>query len=167
MNDSIDRAGGFAWRDDFVLGNPSMDATHREFVERVDRLLAADDARLGAALDDFEQHASRHFAEEDDEMRASRYDAAGCHIDEHAAVLDSLRQVRDMLVRGRLDVVRAFAAELARWFPEHVQDMDQGLARWLARQRLGGSPIAIRRGIAKGPGLAALSLPTKDEDEQR
>jgi hemerythrin len=136
---------GFAWRDELVLGHPSMDATHREFVDCVDRLLRADDARLGAALDDFERHARRHFADEDDDMRASQYDAAGCHIDEHAAVLASLAQVRDMLSRGRPDVVRAFARELARWFPEHVQVMDQGLARWLAQQRLGGAPIAIRR----------------------
>jgi hemerythrin len=149
----------FAWRDDFTLGQPSMDDMHREFVDRVDRLLAADDTRLGAALDDFEQHAQRHFGEEDDDMRVSSYDAAGCHIDEHAAVLASLSQVKDMLVRGRFDVVRAFAVELARWFPEHVQVMDQGLARWLMQRRLGGSPITIQRRSTEAAGTGRALSP--------
>jgi hemerythrin len=136
----------FAWRYDFALGEPSMDDMHREFVDRVEALRAVDDAQLLAALNDFEEHAQRHFGEEDNDMRASSYDASGCHINEHAAVLSSLSKVRDMLIRdGRYDIVRAFVVELGRWFPEHVQVMDRGLARWLASKRLGGLPIAIRR----------------------
>lgn len=155
MANGIER--GFAWQDDFALGDASMDAMHRQFVASVDALLSAAPASLGAALDDFERHARRHFGEEDEAMRASRYDAGGCHIDEHAAVLESLRQVQEKLAGGHCDVVRAFARALARWFPEHVRVMDQGLAQWLEQQRLGGAPIAIRRRTA------GTSAPAPDE----
>jgi hemerythrin len=78
-------------------------------------------------------------------MRETAYGSAGCHIDEHAAVLRSLDEVRTMLADGRTEVVRSFARALVDWFPEHVRVMDQGLARWLVQRKLGASPVVIRR----------------------
>jgi hemerythrin len=66
-------------------------------------------------------------------------------VDEHAAVLRSVGEVREFVQAGRVDVARALAKELARWFPEHAQVMDQGLARWLAQRQLGGAPMVIVR----------------------
>ncbi len=134
-----------AWDDGFALGEERMDQTHRDFVHCVDALLTSDDEALEAALAAFEQHARAHFAEEEEAMRVSRYDSARCHVDEHAAVLESLRQVKVAQAQGRTEVVRAFAVALADWFPGHTDVMDKGLASWLARQRWGGSPIAISR----------------------
>ena len=138
----------FTWQDEFEVGHDEMDATHREFVSCVDALLRAPDDELAARLEAFAEHARRHFAEEDEAMRRGAYDAGGCHIDEHAAVLRSLDQVRQALREGRPAVVRAFAEALADWFPEHARVMDLGLARWMAQQRLGGAPILVRRRTA-------------------
>jgi hemerythrin-like metal-binding protein len=135
----------FVWDDDYALGQPSMDDTHREFVECVDTLLATTDDNLATALETFAEHAHHHFSDEDTAMRETAYGSAGCHIDEHAAVLRSLDEVRAMLANGRTDVVRSFARALMDWFPEHVRVMDQGLARWLDQRRLGASPVVIRR----------------------
>ncbi|MDB5856648.1 MAG: hemerythrin, partial [Ramlibacter sp.] len=65
-------------------------------------------------------------------------------VDEHAAVLKSVDEVRAALADGHPHVVRAFARALADWFPEHASVMDLGLARWLVQRRLGGSPVVIR-----------------------
>lgn len=135
---------GFAWRADFALGHEAMDATHREFVDCVDRLLRVGDGEAGAALEAFAEHAQRHFGEEDQAMRESAYGSAGCHIDEHAAVLRSMEEVRVALAAGQPQVVRAFARALADWFPQHASVMDMGLARWLVQRRLGGAPVVIR-----------------------
>lgn len=135
----------FAWDAAFGVGHAGMDDTHHEFVECVDALLCASDAQQSAALDAFEDHARRHFREEDEAMRDSAYGSAGCHVDEHAAVLKSLDEVRAALAEGRHDVVRAFAHALADWFPRHAQVMDLGLARWLNQRRLGGSPVSIQK----------------------
>jgi len=135
----------FEWRDEYVLGHEGMDDMHREFAECVQAMLCADEANLTAALDAFEDHAHRHFGDEDEAMRRTAYGSAGCHLDEHAKVLASLEEVRIALAHGRGAVVRSFAWALADWFPGHAQVMDQGLARWLVQQRLGGSPMVIRR----------------------
>ena len=140
----------FSWQADYAIGHDEMDETHREFVECVNNLLLVDDRALSLALDAFEAHARRHFADEDRSMAQTAYESAGCHVDEHAAVLKSLQDVRAALWQGRCDVVRSFARALADWFPEHAQVMDQGLARWLIQKRLGGSPVVIqpRKGAA-------------------
>lgn len=138
----------FVWREDFTLGHHAMDETHHEFVTCVNALLTAKDRQLEQALDAFEAHARRHFGEEDADMRETAYGSAGCHIDEHAAVLKSIDDVREMLARGRTEVVRTFGYALMDWFPEHVRVMDQGLASWLIQRKLGGSPVVIRRARA-------------------
>jgi hemerythrin len=134
----------FTWSDEFEVGHEEMDATHREFVSCVDALLRASDDRLEARFEALAEHTKRHFAEEDEAMRRGAYNAGGCHVEEHAAVLKSLDEVREALREGRPAVVRAFAQALADWFPEHARVMDLGLARWMVQQRLGGAPILIR-----------------------
>jgi hemerythrin len=138
-------ASAFAWREEFELGHAAMDHTHREFVERVAAMLEARDDELSAALEAFGVHAKAHFAEEDRQMAETAYGSAGCHVDEHAAVLKSFGEVREVLAAGRKDVVRSFARALADWFPEHARVMDQGLALWLVQRQLGGAPVKIRR----------------------
>jgi hemerythrin len=140
----------FTWSDAFEVGHEEMDATHREFVSCVDALLRAPDDRLAPRLEALAEHAKRHFAEEDEAMRRGAYNAGGCHVEEHAAVLKSLDEVRVALREGRPAVVRAFAEALADWFPEHARVMDLGLARWMVQQRLGGAPILIRHRTRAG-----------------
>jgi hemerythrin len=134
----------FTWSDEFEVGHEEMDATHREFVVCVDALLRASDDELSARLEALAEHAKLHFAEEDEAMRRGAYNAGGCHVEEHAAVLKSLSEVREALCEGRPEVVRRFAKALADWSPEHARVMDLGLAQWMAEQRLGGAPILIR-----------------------
>jgi hemerythrin len=106
--------------------------------------LQAEDAELARALENFAEHARRHFAEEDLAMRESAYGSAGCHVDEHAAVLKSVAEVGVALAAGHPHVVRAFARALVDWFPQHASVMDMGLARWLVQRRLGGAPVVLR-----------------------
>jgi len=134
----------FTWSREFDVGHDEMDATHHEFVFCVDALLCASDDELTTQLEAFAEHAQRHFAEEDAAMRSGAYNAGGCHIEEHEAVLRSLDEVRTALSQGRPEVVRAFGRALAGWFPEHARVMDMGLARWLTEQRLGGAPVLIQ-----------------------
>lgn len=135
----------FRWDDEWQVGVHAMDNLHHEFVECVARMMDAPDADLAPALEAFIDHAGRHFGEEDRSMRETAYGSAGCHVDEHAAVLRSAEEVRQALAAGQTGVVRAFARALADWFPEHARVMDLGLARWLVERELGGAPVVIRR----------------------
>jgi hemerythrin len=146
----------FAWSDQYLLGYGPMDATHREFVDLLGALLAAPDADLAQHLDAMAEHAERHFGEEREWMLASAFPATQCHIDEHEAVLKSVAEVRALLASGgHAATCRALARELARWFPGHADYMDAALAQWMAKRRMGGIPVVLRRGATLSAGADA------------
>lgn len=135
----------FDWQDSFALGLAEMDDTHHEFVDVVDALLQAADADVPAAFERVAAHLQAHFEQERQWMAATEFPSAGCHLDEHTAVLASVGEVRALDPQRQVPVMRAFARELTRWFPEHAAAMDSGLAQWVVQRRLGGAPVVIQR----------------------
>lgn len=138
-----------AWNDMLLLGYGPMDGTHREFVGVVSALQTAADPDLARRLEDVLDHLDRHFSEEAAWMRDTGYPAAECHVDEHAAVQASGRDVRQALASGNTELCRRFADELANWFPGHADYLDAPLAQWLSRKRLGAIPVVLKRGAAR------------------
>ncbi|MGX0134158.1 MULTISPECIES: bacteriohemerythrin [Cupriavidus] len=144
------------WNDGFLLGLAAMDSTHREFVDCVAALQRAADADLPARLADFARHAVEHFAQEEQWMASTGFPAAQCHTDEHAAVLNSVREVQALLDGGAEgQVARDLARALADWFPGHADYMDAALSHWMSKRMHGGLPVVLRR---RAP--AALDFPT-------
>lgn len=139
----------FSWSDAFLLGYGPMDETHREFVACVRAMLDAPDADFAAALDAFADHAERHFAEEREWMTSTEFPAAGCHADEHDAVMRSVQEVQRMLASGEatVEVGRSLARELVRWFPGHADYMDAPLSHWMVKRSHGGKPVVLRRNL--------------------
>lgn len=138
----------FSWRDDFLVGDPQMDAVHREFVELVAALAGSSDADMLAHLDAFVRHAREHFAAEDQSMRESGFPPRDCHIDEHAAILASCEEVRERVAQGDAAIARELASELTRWFPAHAAHLDSALAHWLVKRRHGAKPLVFRRHVS-------------------
>ena len=126
-----------------ALGFGKMDATHREFTERVSALVKTEDAGITQALAELVEHLRSHFDEEREWMTRTGFPSAACHLDEHDAVLRSVEDVQSLVAAGELHVARALAFELMRWFPEHTDAMDRGLAKWMVKARLGGEPVAF------------------------
>ncbi|MCX7229417.1 MAG: hemerythrin domain-containing protein [Burkholderiales bacterium] len=143
------------WSDAFVLGHEPMDATHREFVALVQAMQTAPEAGLAELLADFEAHARRHFEEEDRWMLETGFPPRDCHMDEHAAVLRSVVEVREMVARGELAQVRRLADALADWFPRHADWLDSALAHWLCKRAYGGKPVVLRRDLKGALGDAS------------
>ncbi len=140
---------GFDWDDCYLLGYNAMDDTHREFVSLVDALLTVEDAQLAAALDAFAAHAEAHFEQENRWMDVDGFPARDCHVDEHAKVLASVREVQQLLAEGKVEVVRELAVALKDWFPGHADYMDSALALWMVKRSHGGAPLVFRRESAK------------------
>lgn len=124
-----------------------MDSHHKEFVDVVHALQFAPDDQLQRLLSQFVEHAERHFGEEDRWMEETVFPARKCHIDEHAAVLKSAREVQDLLAQGNTEICRRLARELANWFPGHADYLDSALAHWMCKLRLGGKPVVVRRDL--------------------
>lgn len=139
------RARGFDWSYRYLLGYPSMDNIHWEFVERVDALLVADDEQVPAALNAFIVHAQEHFRQEREWMLNSDFPATECHVVEHEKVMASVVQVRARVKKGETDIARQLARELVKWFPAHANYMDSALAQWMSRRAFGGVPVVVRR----------------------
>ena len=135
------------WSDEHLLGYPPMDDTHKEFVALVDALLGCEDAELRERLEAFERHAVAHFAEEDAWMERTDFPPKECHIDEHAAVLASVRQVLELVKQGDVAEGRRLAKALADWFPGHAFHLDSALAHWMVKRSFGGKPVVLRRGL--------------------
>ena len=138
----------FEWSDAYLLGFQPMDDTHREFVELVEAMMAANDADFAALLDRFSKHATEHFERERQWMESSGFPATECHVDEHGAVMQSVTLVREVVAKGDIAEGRRLARELAKWFPGHADYMDASLAAWMVKQATGGKPIVLRRGMA-------------------
>lgn len=139
----------FPWSDAYKLGYDPMDETHAEFVGIVDAMLAAPDSEFPAQLERFLAHAVEHFDMEHKWMTATAFPATDCHVDEHEAVLKSVREVQAHLASGgAVAPCRPLAAELVRWFPGHADYMDASLAQWIVNQRMGGKPVVVRRNVS-------------------
>lgn len=138
----------FAWSDAFLLGYPQMDSVHEEFVDIVVRLERASDAELPALLEEFATHTRAHFEMENNWMTETEFPPRECHIDEHAAVMKSVDEVRTLLAQGNTEVCRRLVQELIRWFPSHAHHLDSALAHWISKLRTGGKPVVIRRGLS-------------------
>ncbi len=143
--------GAIAWSDAFLLGFPPLDDVHREFVLTLQALQRADDGTMADCLDVFADHARRHFEQEDGWMRETAFPASGCHLDEHAAVMASVAQVREKVAQGDFAEGRRLAAALADWFPGHADYLDAALSHWMCKLRWQGKPVVLRRGVASAP----------------
>lgn len=136
----------FAWGDHFKSGHAGIDATHQAFVAHVRALLEARDTEIDVRLQQLEQHCRAHFDEERALMARHAFPAAGCHVDEHDAVLASIAEVRALGdAARRTATARRLAASLAEWFAGHLTYMDASLAQWVVRHTHGGTPVVLRR----------------------
>jgi hemerythrin len=132
------------WSERMSVGLASMDATHREFLELLAALAAAE-AEAGQfmeRLDALLEHTRAHFAAEEVLMAETRFPAIGEHQAEHARVLNELGRLRAGADAGRLPLLRAYLQQLPDWFMLHLLTMDSATA------------AHIRRVTAAAPGLA-------------
>lgn len=136
------------WSDAFLLGYTPMDHMHEEFVQVVQHLRTCTDDEVPSALEAVIAHLEQHFGEENRWMRETEFPARDCHIDEHAAVMKSAYEVKELVEQGERWIPRDFARELARWFPGHADYLDSALAHWMFKRQHAGKPIVLRRDLA-------------------
>ncbi|WP_119155685.1 hemerythrin domain-containing protein [Caldimonas tepidiphila] len=141
------------WTDTLVLDNPRMDTTHREFVELLNAVAAADDEALLPGFRELLEHTVEHFAQEERWMLATGFAPENCHQTQHAMVLQVMREVEQRAAGGETEFIRRLVPELASWFPQHAEMMDAALAYHCAQLGYDTTEEALR------PGAAAPALP--------
>ena len=126
------------WRDDFRIGLPEVDAEHRALIAAINRLhrdlaVGVPLARVCGALGDIHAAIASHFALEEKDMSALRYDEYPAHKQDHERLLDEILDILDeVTASGRYDPGE-LSSRLAAWFGEHFRTFDARLHRWLAQ----------------------------------
>ena len=134
-----------------TLDDRTLDDDHLELQRLVEAFADGGPAHAKDALDALHAHAARHFEAEDADLRRMKGGNAECHVDEHAAVLASLREVRALMddpareAAANERMLAALVAELRRWLPVHVGEMDRALAAFRFREKTGGASVRIAR----------------------
>jgi hemerythrin-like metal-binding protein len=126
-----------------------MDNIHEEFVNCVRAIQEASDLEMSEALNRLNQHAVQHFDDENGWMLETDFPARECHINEHNAVLKSIREVMELQAEGNNQICRELAQNLAEWFPGHADYLDSALAHWMCKHRLGGKPVVFRPNLSR------------------
>lgn len=119
------------WKTEYELGLAPMDATHREFIDWLNRLHDMPDDALLVGLDEFLLHTQAHFDQEDRWMRGAMFPPLECHGGMHAEILKIARFVREHVSKGNYKMGRQLVEELAPWFDDHAATMDAALASWI------------------------------------
>lgn len=151
------------WSDALALDLDLMDDTHREFVELLAVVDAADDAQILAAWQALVEHTDHHFGQEDAWMASTLFASGNCHSMQHRVVLQVMREGTARAQQGDLQVLRVMASELALWFPQHAQSMDAALALHLRRVGFDPAtgvvhaPQALPQGLIHGCAGASCS----------
>lgn len=132
-----------------ALGDARLDNDHAELLHLSRALLDVPGHESLSALEALYLAIEAHFALEDEELRRLGGNNASCHLDEHALVLKSLSEVLALLRDPATSQERAnhlisgLSMELLRWLPEHIREMDSGLAAQRSKSRFGGVPLVF------------------------
>ncbi|QNP47117.1 hemerythrin domain-containing protein [Diaphorobacter aerolatus] len=127
------------WSGELALNLPLMDDTHRECIEILQAVDAAEDVELIPVWGDLLMHTEHHFGQEDRWMAATRFASGNCHSLQHRVVLQVMRAGLLRAEKGELFVLREMGRELAIWVVQHTQMMDSALATHL--RRVGYNPL--------------------------
>lgn len=117
------------WDDQaFLLGLPEMDDTHREFIQLLNELDAADNAAFPALFDQLIGHTQLHFQQEDRLMTESQFPAYSEHHGEHQRILGELNIFKKRVDKGLISFGRNYVRDrLPEWFRLHAGSMDSAL----------------------------------------
>ena len=122
-----------AWSDALAVQHDQMDTTHQEFVQlmqAVEGAVGGPAAPLLRCYDAMLAHTVDHFAQEDRWMIATGFAAENCHSMQHRQVLAVLKEVGRLAHdEGKVETIGPLLPELARWFEQHAQVVDAGLAQ--------------------------------------
>lgn len=119
-----------------LVGYPAIDDDHREFIELLNQLHAADNREFAGLFRQLQQHTEQHFERENRLMNESAFPALAEHQGEHQRVLAEFKQFQSRIDKGLIGFGRAFAQErLPQWFALHITTMDSALAAHLNAAR--------------------------------
>ena len=135
------------WGDNLSLSEPQMDREHEALIAEADEFSAAVDA--GASRAELEMRLTRlmegfqdHFVAEENLMRSCGFPWWEPHIDEHRKLIGQMRELRDALGSGGVNLCDALALFVRMWAEQHIKGPDASLAKFLHEGNAGRGAAA-------------------------
>ncbi|MGA2063849.1 MAG: bacteriohemerythrin [Thermoguttaceae bacterium] len=128
------------WQDYYSVGEPSLDAQHRQIIGLINELYEAmqqgkDREAAAGILDRLVEYTRTHFDHEEQLMRDNAYPDVARHVLLHA---DLRRRTADCREQVGLVAGRDLLHFLKQWWLDHIQGADKRYAPFL-------EPAAARR----------------------
>ncbi len=143
----------FKWRDEWLLGIPTLDNQHQKLADCLHRLVtectrlhgqngndngSENDTETREALmkllDELCARTRAHFSIEEDMMLAANYPRYADHRREHVMLLAELTSTFAAPIKdGRCNMNPEILGALKSWFIVHVAHSDRQFANWLKR----------------------------------
>jgi hemerythrin len=129
------------WRDELMVGLPEVDGQHKEFVARINTLLAACSEGKGAkevgpVAAFLEDYVEFHFSAEERLMASHSYPALKDHKEQHQYFRDEFAGLKASLHRAPAGAAVALQLNqlLVKWFTDHISTEDRDFAEYLEDQ---------------------------------
>jgi hemerythrin len=121
------------WNEDLALGIASIDAQHRELVDRINALhdQLGDAKALGNLLEDLVDATMNHFIAEEELLKRHGYAQADAHALEHSGQTGKLVQMLDQFQANAAALTPASLTALKDWLTQHIQSEDKACAAFL------------------------------------
>lgn len=121
-----------AWDDVMSVGVDEIDDDHRKLINTFNLLSRAVEAGesteyVAALLDELINCTVWHFSHEERLMVKYGYDQAADHMNEHRALIESARKLRDDIAGAQQGLTGAHIEFLERWLTEHIFTADMRL----------------------------------------
>jgi hemerythrin len=130
-------AAGPSWTPALSVGDPAVDAQHRELFRLSELVIACaeqGDGCVAEAIELLHEYAAAHFAHEEDLMRERAYPGLLRHKAEHDRFVEDLLELADAHDRGGREAGGAvrLSAWLTEWMIRHIAVTDTEMGRYLA-----------------------------------
>ncbi|HEX6850309.1 MAG TPA: bacteriohemerythrin [Candidatus Polarisedimenticolaceae bacterium] len=118
------------------IGIPTVDAEHREQLDRMARLQGAilgggDPETIADDLESLTDYIDAHFTSEQILMREQAYPEYATHLREHDAAIDMLRNLETRVRSGDAAASAEVLSALKGWLVSHIDRADRALAGFL------------------------------------
>jgi hemerythrin len=128
-----------AWRDEFTVGEPTIDHQHQELLEHMNQLgrqvAQGDRAGIDEIMAFIANYAGFHFETEEAMMRAVDYPLMAGHVREHQTFVERYQRLAADITVQRHDLLYlGFQIQLFLfdWFANHSTKTDRHLGRFIA-----------------------------------
>ena len=128
------------WKDEYLLGIPTIDAHHRHFVVLMNKLFEArynEDPLQGilAVIGELDDYAKYHFSYEEKLFAEMGYLGADAHHASHCKFVKNLEEYHEQVKAGLIPKANLMLNGMNDWLLNHILNEDKMFAKFFSSKK--------------------------------